>query len=80
MSEKGKRKQQVGVVHSTKMQKTAVVVVSRTMKHPVYDKVVKRAKKYYAHTEKELTPGQKVVIEESKPFSKLKRFRVVGVV
>jgi small subunit ribosomal protein S17 len=80
MSEKNPRKQQVGIVKSAKMQKTVIVEVSRTMKHPLYEKIVTRTKKYYAHTEKEIAPGEKVVIEESRPFSKLKRWRVVNAV
>lgn len=72
------RKRQVGIVKSAKMDKTVVVEVSCTMKHPLYEKVVTRTSKYYAHTEEALTPGTKVVIEESRPISKLKRWRVVS--
>jgi small subunit ribosomal protein S17 len=63
------------------MQKTAVVQVERTFRHPHFPKVVTRAKKYYAHVEGlEVQVGQKVRMEETRPLSKLKRWRVIGVV
>jgi small subunit ribosomal protein S17 len=76
----GKRKVREGVVVSTKMQKTITVKVERTIRHPEFDKVVIRAKKYYAHNEN--TPvqvGQKVRIVETRPLSKLKCWRLVEV-
>ncbi len=73
------RKQKQGVVVSNKMEKTVVVSVSRTIKHPVYGKIVERKKKYYAHHEGEpLQIGQTVTIMETRPISKLKRWRVVA--
>lgn len=75
-----KRKVREGVVVSTKMQKTITVKVERTIRHPEFDKVVTRAKKYYAHNEN--TPvqvGQKVRIVETRPLSKLKCWRLVEV-
>ncbi len=73
------RKQKQGVVVSNKMEKTVVVSVSRTIKHPVYGKIVERKKKYYAHHEGEpLQVGQTVTIMETRPISKLKRWRVVA--
>ncbi|MCH9608709.1 MAG: 30S ribosomal protein S17 [Chlamydiales bacterium] len=68
-----------GVVISNKMDKTAVVQVERTYRHPVYGKVMKSAKKYYAHHEGQKLPvGTKVLIKETRPLSKLKRWRVVN--
>ena len=73
-----RRKRHKGVVVSNKMQKTVVVKLERTMKHPTYGKVIKRLKKVYAHNEdKPLQIGDVVVIEETRPLSKLKRWRVV---
>ncbi|NGX61547.1 MAG: 30S ribosomal protein S17 [Chlamydiae bacterium] len=76
---RGTRKTKVGVVVSTKMSKTAVVKVERTFRHPVYGKVVRSSKKYHAHDEQAntLKEGDKVTIVESRPISKLKRWRVV---
>ena len=75
---KSRRKVKSGVVVSNKMNKTIVVSVSRTMPHPKYGKVITRNKRYYAHDEKnEAQIGDKVTIVETKPLSKLKRWRVV---
>ena len=71
------RKQKEGVVVSNKMDKSVVVSVSRTMRHPRYKKVVKRKKTCYAHTEIDLEIGDRVVIMETRPISKVKRWRVV---
>ncbi len=69
-----------GVVVSNKMQKTVTVQVTRTLKHPDFDKVITRAKKYYAHVDdKNIDVGQRVRIVETRPLSKLKRWRVVEV-
>lgn len=77
--ERGNRKIQHGVVVSNKMQKTVVVKVERTFRHPLYDKIVTRGKKYYAHNESgELQVGDEVKIIETRPLSKLKRWRVVA--
>ena len=62
------------------MEKTVVVRVESTLRHPQYGKVITRAKKYYAHNdnpEKPLKDGDEVVIRETRPLSKLKRWRVV---
>ena len=56
------------------MQKTVTVQVEQSMPHPRYKKVVKRAKKYYAHTETVIDVGATVRIQESRPISKLKRW------
>lgn len=76
--ERSKRKEVVGVVIGNKMNKTVVVEVSTKMRHPKYQKVIERTKKYYAHTEESsLNVGQKVRLMETRPLSKLKRWRVV---
>ena len=75
-----KRKVREGIVVSTKMQKTVTVKVERTIRHPQFDKIVTRAKKYYAHNEiPDVKEGQKVRIVETRPLSKLKCWRVVEV-
>ncbi len=77
---KTNRKRQKGVVISNKMEKTVVVKVQRTIRHPQYGKVVSRNKKYYAHNELQpLEIGTVVEIVETRPMSKLKRWRVVAV-
>lgn len=78
MEQRGQRKIKKGLVVSNKMDKTVVVKVEETMRHPIYDKVVKRAKKFYAHTEQPLEMGAAVSIVETRPMSKLKRWRVVA--
>ena len=76
----GNRRQLIGNVIPSKMDKTVVVEVARRFPHPVYQKYVTRTKKYYAHDpEGKCTQGDIVKIEESKPLSKLKRWRVVGI-
>ena len=78
---RGTRKTREGVVVSTKMKKTVTVHVDRTFRHPQFEKVVTRGKKYYAHTEMDnIQVGQRVRIEETRPISKLKRWRVVEIV
>ena len=78
---KNTRKVREGVVLSNKMQKTVTVRVERTVTHPDFDKRVIRAKKYYAHVDNnDIQVGQRVRIEETRPLSKLKRWRVVEVV
>ncbi len=75
------RKELVGEVISDKMDKTIVVEVSRRVRHPRYQKVVTRYKKFYAHDEKnEAGLGDTVRIIESRPVSKLKRWALVQVV
>ena len=77
--ERANRKEKEGVVVSSKMDKTVVVKVERTFRHPLYQKVVKSSKKYYAHNDGEkLEVGAKVKIIETRPLSKLKRWRVVS--
>ena len=79
--ERGARQEMTGVVTSAKMQKTIVVKVTRTVQHPVYQRVVRRAKKYYAHDETgEARVGDTVRIVASRPLSKLKRWRLAQVI
>ena len=67
-----------GTVTSAKNDKTIVVEVTRKFKHPFYEKVIKRSKKYHDNDEKnKFKEGQKVIIVESKPFSKKKTWQVV---
>ena len=76
------KKQKVleGIVVSDKMAKTVVVKVIRKMRHPKYQKLVEKWKKYYAHDESnQIKEGTKVKIIHSRPFSKLKRWRVQNV-
>ena len=67
-----------GVVVSSKMNKTVTVRVDRRFPHPRYGKIITRGKKYYAHTEESIKEGQKVRIIESRPLSKLKRWKVAA--
>lgn len=76
--ERSTRKVKTGVVVSNKMDKTVVVNVERTLPHPRYGKIIRRNRKFYAHTDlDQLQIGDKVVIAETRPLSKLKRWRVV---
>ena len=77
----GHRKQRVGEVVSNKMTKTIVVRVERRFPHPQYKKIVTAYKKFYAHDEKaEAKIGDTVRIEETRPLSKLKRWKLIEVV
>ena len=74
------RKVREGTVVSNKMQKTVTVKVERTIRHPHFEKTVSEAKKYYAHCDiSDVKIGQRVRITETRPLSKLKRWRVVEV-
>lgn len=74
------RKVREGTVVSNKMQKTVTVKVERTIRHPHFEKTVSDRKKYYAHCElPDVKIGQRVRITETRPLSKLKRWRVVEV-
>src|ERR1044072_2035076 len=78
---RGNRKDRVGEVISAKMAKTIVVRVQRRFPHPKYRKVVTAYTKFYAHDEKnEAKAGDRVRIQETRPLSKLKRWRLVEVV
>ncbi|MBU0650529.1 30S ribosomal protein S17 [bacterium] len=74
------RKERVGIVTSNKMDKTIAVRVERLLPHPLYGKVIKKAKKYIAHDEKnEAKIGDKVRIKETKPLSKNKCWKLVEI-
>ena len=75
------RKTRVGMVISDKMDKTIVVAVVDSVKHPLYKKVVKRTYKLKAHDENNICGiGDKVLVMETKPISKDKRWRLVNIV
>lgn len=70
----------VGQVVSDKMDKTVSVLVKQTRRHPTYQKVISKGKKFLAHNEKGAKVGDLVRIEESRPMSKRKRFLVLEIV
>ena len=77
----GRRKEVIGMVVSSRMQKTIVVQVVRQKSHSFYGRVVSKAKKFYAHDEKnEAHVGDFVRLEETRPLSKLKRWRLKEVI
>jgi small subunit ribosomal protein S17 len=77
----GRRKELVGEVVSSKMAKTIVVQVVRKKSHPFYGRVISKAKKFYAHDEKnDARVGDVVRLEETRPLSKLKRWRLKEVI
>lgn len=81
MSERNLRKTRIGVVTSNKMEKTITVAVERKVKHPIYGKFLKKTTSFHAHDEKnECSIGDTVKIMETRPLSKLKRWRLVEVV
>lgn len=76
----GRRKQRKGVVVSDKMDKSVVVAVMRVRRHPLYKKTMRSTKKYLAHSpENDVRIGDRVLIEETRPLSKRKRWRVLEV-
>lgn len=76
-TERGNRKTRVGIVVSDKMDKTVVVKVDNLVKHPVYKKIIKRRVTYKAHDEQNAcSVGDKVLIVETRPLSRDKRWRV----
>jgi small subunit ribosomal protein S17 len=79
--ERNLRKERIGVVQSTKMQKSIVVSVETKVMHPKYGKFVKSTKKFMVHDEKdECGQGDTVRIMETRPISKLKCWRVVEII
>jgi small subunit ribosomal protein S17 len=79
--ERNFRKVRVGVVVSNKMEKSITVSVERRVKHPIYGKFTKKTTKFMAHDEKnECNPGDTVKIMETRPLSKLKRWRLVEII
>jgi small subunit ribosomal protein S17 len=80
MEERGRRKTQIGVVTSDKMAKTVVVRIETVARHPLYKKTVRRFKTLKAHNEDDAAKaGDRVLITETRPMSKDKRWRVVEV-
>jgi len=80
MPDRNLRKIRTGVVSSNKMDKTITVKVERKVKHPIYEKFVKKTTGFHAHDEKnECSIGDLVKIMETRPMSKLKRWRLVEV-
>ena len=81
MEERALRKTRVGTVVSDKMDKTIVVALEDHVKHPVYGKIVKRTKKLYAQDDNnEAGIGDTVEVMETRPLSKLKRWRLVQII
>ena len=81
MSERNLRKTRTGMVVSDKMDKTVVVAVIDNVRHPLYKKIVKRTVKFKAHDEQNACGiGDTVVIMETRPISKDKRWRVVEII
>ena len=80
MSERSLRKTRIGIVSSDKMEKTAVIKVVTTVKHPLYGKIIKRTYKLKAHDENnECQIGDRVKVMETRPLSKDKRWRLVEI-
>jgi small subunit ribosomal protein S17 len=80
-SKRGLRKRQTGIVVSNKMEKTIVVSVVRQVRHATYGKFIRQTKKFYAHDEAGTCGvGDKVCIVETRPISKLKRWKVESVI
>jgi len=80
MADRNRRKVRIGQVISDRMDKTLVVEIMRTMKHPLYERVIQVKSKLYAHDEKgEAATGDTVRVMECRPLSKMKRWRLVDV-
>jgi small subunit ribosomal protein S17 len=78
---RGLRKERIGQVVSTKMQKTAVVETTNRVPHAKFGKIVKQVKRFYAHDEeRKAQVGDTVRIQETRPLSKLKRWRLVEII
>jgi small subunit ribosomal protein S17 len=81
MEDRAMRKTRVGKVVSNKMDKTIVVATEDSVQHPLYKKIIKRTSKFKAHDEKnECNIGDKVMIMETRPISKDKRWRLVEII
>ena len=81
METRNLRKTRIGIVSSDKMDKTITVTVKYKEKHPIYGKFVNKTKKYHAHDEKnECQVGDKVLLMETRPLSKTKRWRLVDII
>ncbi len=81
METRNLRKERIGIVSSDKMDKTITVTVKYKEKHPIYGKFVNKTKKYHAHDEKnEAQVGDRVLLMETRPLSKSKRWRLVEII
>ena len=81
METRNLRKERTGVVVSNKMEKSIVVAIKWKEKHPIYGKFVNKTKKYHAHDEKnDCNVGDTVLIMETRPLSKTKRWRLVQII
>ena len=81
MKQRGSKRQMIGTVVSNKADKTVSVVVERLVKHKIYHKIMRRRNKFAAHDDRnDCQVGDKVLITESRPLSKTKRWRVVKIV
>ena len=81
MKKRGKRKERIGEVISNKMDKTCVVLLKRITTHPLYKKIMKKYTKVKVHDEKNETKiGDRVKIVETRPLSKEKHWRLVGII
>ena len=81
MSERNLRKTRVGTVVSDKMDKTVVIAIQDSVRHPLYKKIMKRTVKFKAHDEKnECGIGDRVLVMETRPLSKDKNWRVVEII
>ena len=77
---RGTRKVKEGVVVSADMNKTIVVTIERQFKHPVFGKTIRKSKKLYAHDEEnKAKAGDKVIVMETRPLSKTKRWRLLEI-
>ena len=81
MKQRGSKRQMIGTVVSNKADKTVTVLVERLVKHKIYHKIMRRRNKFAAHDDRnDCQIGDKVLITESRPLSKSKRWRVVKIV
>lgn len=80
-TERNLRKERVGIVVSDKMDKTVVVAIQQRVKHPLYKKIVNKTKKFMAHDEENTCGiGDKVLIQETRPLSKNKCWRIIEII
>ncbi len=80
-TERNLRKERLGIVVSDKMDKTVVVAIQQRVKHPLYKKIVNKTKKFMAHDEENTCGiGDKVLIQETRPLSKNKCWRIVEII
>ncbi|MBN1155867.1 30S ribosomal protein S17 [candidate division KSB1 bacterium] len=78
--ERGNRKTKIGIIISDKMDKSRVIAVNRLVKHPLYNKIVRKTSKFMIHDENnESHLGDKVKVMETRPLSKRKRWRLIEI-